>query len=575
MRGFLLYIGIIWMLGCALSARADDYEQRRKYDAYFIEAMLERQKGSHDAAFNLLERCLQIDSTASEAYFFLAQYYTEMKQADKALEYFQKASQCDPDNTTYMETLAQAYVSKERYAEAVGVVEHLYEVDKSRQDLLEMLYRLHLQQLNYEKAIEVLDRMELIDGKSERLSLSKSGLYLQMNNHEAALAEVKELSERYPNDLNYRTLYASTLMMTVGENEETRRDEAHRVLTEVLAEEPDNYRAQATLRNYYQNEHDTLRADSLTRSILLNPATALEDKISMLRQEIGYSENNGGDSTRVLLLFQELLSQPNPQADIAEFCAAYMNLKKMPRDSISAMLEMVLRLAPDNASARLQLVQYAWEEENNARVVELCRQARQYNPDEMAFYYYQGMAFYRQDDQDDALEAFQNGISVITEESNPAIVSDFYAVMGDLLHLQGRQQEAFEAYDSCLVWQPDNIGCLNNYAYYLSELGLDLDKAEQMSRKAIKAEPRNGTYLDTYAWILFMQQRYADACPYIDQAVQNDTLQSTVILEHAGDIYAMSGETEKAVNYWQQALEHEPKNKLLIRKIKKKKYLRK
>ena len=575
MRGFLLYIGIIGMLGCALSARADDYEQRRKYDAYFIEAMLERQKGSHDAAFNLLERCLQIDSTASEAYFFLAQYYTEMKQADKALEYFQKASQCDPDNTTYMETLAQAYVSKERYAEAVGVVEHLYEVDKSRQDLLEMLYRLHLQQLNYEKAIEVLDRMELIDGKSERLSLSKSGLYLQMNNHEAALAEVKELSERYPNDLNYRTLYASTLMMTVGENEKTRRDEAHRVLTEVLAEEPDNYRAQATLRNYYQNEHDTLRADSLTRSILLNPATALEDKISMLRQEIGYSENNGGDSTRVLLLFQELLSQPNPQADIAEFCAAYMNLKKMPRDSISAMLEMVLRLAPDNASARLQLVQYAWEEENNARVVELCRQARQYNPDEMAFYYYQGMAFYRQDDQDDALEAFQNGISVITEESNPAIVSDFYAVMGDLLHLQGRQQEAFEAYDSCLVWQPDNIGCLNNYAYYLSELGLDLDKAEQMSRKAIKAEPRNGTYLDTYAWILFQQQRYADACPYIDQAVQNDTLQSTVILEHAGDIYAMSGETEKAVNYWQQALEHEPKNKLLIRKIKKKKYLRK
>ena len=353
MRRFLLYIGIIGLLGCGLSARADDYEQRRKYDAYFIEAMLERQKGSHDAAFNLLERCLQIDSTASEAYFFLAQYYTEMKQADKALEYFQKASQCDPDNTTYMETLAQAYVSKERYAEAVGVVEHLYEVDKSRQDLLEMLYRLHLQQRNYEKAIEVLDRMELIDGKSERLSLSKSSLYLQMNNHEDALAEVKELSERYPNDLNYRTLYANTLMMTVGENEKAHRDEAHRVLTEVLAEEPDNYRAQATLRNYYQNEHDTLRADSLTRSILLNPATALEDKINMLRQEIGYSENNGGDSTRVLQLFQELLSQPNPQADIAEFCAAYMNLKKMPRDSISAMLEMVLRLAPDNASARL------------------------------------------------------------------------------------------------------------------------------------------------------------------------------------------------------------------------------
>ena len=43
---------------------------------------------------------------------------------------------------------------------------------------------------------------------------------------------------------------------------------------------------------------------------------------------------------------------------------------------------------------------------------------------------------------------------------------------------------------------------LNNYAYYLSEKGVDLHKAEAMSYKTIKAEPNNGTYLDTYAWIL-------------------------------------------------------------------------
>ena len=547
---------------------------QRLYDAYFLEAMLERQKGHHDAAFSLLTRCQQINPQASEAYYFLAQYYTEMNNADKALDYFLKASQLEPDNATYMETLAQAYIGKNQFGEAIKVVEQLYELDKSRQELLDMLYKLHIRQHEYDKAISVLDRMELIDGKSERLSLTKSSLYFQMGDQEASLREVKALSEQFPNDLNYRTIYANSLMLGSGDDMGERRALARQILADVLAEEPNNYSAQAAMRAYYLGERDTLRADSLTRSILLNPETTLEDKITLLRQEISYNESNGGDSTHVLNLFREMLALPEPSADIAEFCAAYMNMKQMPRDSVSAMLHTVLRLAPDNASARLQLVQYAWESDNNDEVVSLCQSARLYNPDEMAFYYYQGMAFYRQDDYDHALEAFQNGISVITENSNPAIVSDFYAVMGDLLHQKGRQREAFEAYDSCLQWKPDNIGCLNNYAYYLSELGQQLDKAERMSNLTIKAEPQNSTYLDTYAWILFMQKRYEEAMDYITKAVENDSLHSSVILEHAGDINAMNGQIDEAVHLWQEAMKSDPNNKILNRKIRRKKYIK-
>ena len=549
-------------------------QQKRKYDAFFLEAMLERQKGHHDAAFSLLQRCKQIDSTASEAYFFLAQYLTEMKQPDRALEYFKKAYIFEPNNTTYMETLAQAYIAKEQYRKAITMVERLYEADKSRQDLLEMLYKLHLQERDYEKAISVLNRMETIDGKSERLSLTKSGLYVQLHKREEALQELKELFERYPNDLDFKTLYAKSLMITPDNDGNDRNEEAYRILKEVLAEEPNNYTAQVALRDYYQYAEDSLHTDSLTHCILLNTNMKTEDRVMLIRQEIAHSERNGGDSTRVLALFHEMLAQPGVDADIAEFCAAYMNLKKMPRDSISAMLERVLQIAPDRASARLQLVQYAWEEEDRERVIELCKAARQYNPDEMAFYYYQGISYYLNKDNDHSLEAFQNGISVINENSNPAIVSDFYSIMGDLLHQKGRQEEAYVAYDSCLAWKPDNISCLNNYAYFLSEEGERLDDAEVMSRKAIDAEPRNPTYLDTYAWILFMQKRYAEARIYIDQAVKNDSTESDVILEHAGDIYALNNDMEQALVYWQKAREKGADRKILIRKIKRKKYIK-
>ena len=76
-------------------------------------------------------------------------------------------------------------------------------------------------------------------------------------------------------------------------------------------------------------------------------------------------------------------------------------------------------------------------------------------------------------------------------------------------------------------------------------------------------------------WILFMQKRYAEAKIYIEQALQNDSDGNAVITEHAGDIYVQNNDPERAVELWQQALKKDPKNKILIRKIKQKKYLKK
>ena len=558
---------ILFCLAVCLGMFAQTDTERR-YELLFHEAMLERQKGHHDATFDLLTRCLELRPNASETCFFLAQYYAQMKQTDKAVELFKRAADLSPDNITYMETLGRSYIGKEQYADAIPVFEKMYEQDKSREELLETIYRLYIQEKDFKKAIDVLDRMETIDGKSERISLAKSALYVQMGDHQSAVEAVKALSEEHPYDMNYRTLYANTLM---GNGQS---DAAYEVLMSVLSEEPDNAKAQQSLRTYFIQMEDEVAVDSITQRILMNRATDTEDKAYMLRQLIGENERSGGDSTSVLKIFNQMLAQPNPAVEIAMRKAAYMDLKQMPRDSIATALELVLQMAPDYAPARLQLVQFAWEADDDARIISLCQAARQYNPEEMAFYYYQGMAYYRSEDKDHALEAFQNGISVINDDSSPEIVSDFYAVMGDILFQKDRKREAFAAYDSCLQWKPDNISCMNNYAYYLSLKGENLDKAEEMSFKTIKAEPKNATYLDTYAWILFMQGRYAEARIYIDQALQNDSTIGAVVTEHAGDIYAMAGDIEGAVSLWQQALAQDPGNKLIARKIKRKKYIK-
>ena len=556
------------------SAAAQD--TARRYDAFFLEAICQQEKGNHDAAFDLLTHCVEIDSTRSEAFFYLARYYDYLKNKEKALAYSEKAAQLEPDNETYLETLANTYISRRQYDKAIDAMERLYGMNSEREDVLSLLVQLYEQQQNYEGAIQALTRLETKEGKSERLSMAKSELYTRKGDKKAAINEMKHLADQYPNDQNYRCLYGTTLYMN------GQQKKALAIYADVLKKEPDNRGAQMAMLSHYNETNDSVQAHIWLERMLMNKNSTTQDRVMLLRQVIGESEQNGGDSTQVLHLFRRVLNTPLADADLALFCATYMNLKKMPSDSISPVLEQALTLEPTNAAARLQLVSYAWAAEDRDRVIALCQDARQYNPDEMAFYYYQGIAYYQKDQLDQALNAFQNGIGVITAQSDPAIVSDFYAVMGDILHQKGQSREAFIAYDSCLVWKEDNIGCLNNYAYYLSELGEQLDKAEQMSYRTIKAEPKNATYLDTYAWILFMQKRYSEAKIYIDQTLQYDNDSSSVLLEHAGDIYYQAGDTVQALSYWQQALnrvDNEKDNKndrrpILSRKIKLKKYLK-
>ena len=560
------------MLWCvAVQSVAQDADRNRRYDAFFLDAICQREKGNNDAVFDLLRHCVDIDSTRSEAYYYLAQYYSALKQKDTVLSYLKKSVELEPDNATYLETLANAYLNQRKYKDAIDVLERLCEKNHDRDDVLALLIQLYEQENDYDNAIRTLGKLETIEGKSERLSYAKSDLYTKKGDKEAAIAEMKQLADQYPNDNNYRCLYANTLYIN------GQKKKAVAIYDKVLKEEPDNRNAQMALVAYYNDQKDSANVNSMIERVLFNKNASTSDRVALMRQVIGDSEEAGGDSTRVLQLFHRLINMPQADSDMALFCASYMNMKKMPNDSIRQVLEKVLEMSPDHAAARLQLVSYAWQAEDRDRVIELCKAARQYNPDEMAFYYYQGIAYYQKDDLDNALNAFQNGIGVITSDSDPSIVSDFYAVMGDILHQKGMEKEAFEAYDSCLVWKEDNIGCLNNYAYYLSEKGIRLDDAEKMSFRTIKAEPKNATYLDTYAWILFMQKRYDEAKTYIDQTLENDTTPSAVLFEHAGDIYYHVGEKEKALEYWQEALEQsdesDGRQQILTRKIKLKKYL--
>ena len=541
-----------------------------RFKMYYYEAVRQQVAGNYDAAYDLLRHCIGINPAAAEAYFMISSYDGVLKGDSAALEDVKKAAELSPGNNAYLERLGSGYVRTGDYAEAVEAYEKLWRNTPERSDVLDILAQLYGQLKDYDSMLDVLGRMEALEGADENITLAKMRVYSLQGKKQEEFNELKAMSEKHPNDLGYRVMMGNWLLQN------GKPDEAGRQYAEVLKADPENVMARMSMIDYYRSSGQLQRADSLQEAMLLSPDTPVDGKMTLMRQVVADNEKNGGDSTQVIDLFRKILARPQETADMAELYAAYLTLKKMPQDSISAVLEQVLRIAPDNAAASLQLIQAAWSRQDFDRVAELSRRAIDYIPDEIAFYYFLGLAYVQKDDDDSALEAFKRGVGQIDDRSNPDLVSDFYAIMGDILHDKGRAEEAYAAYDSCLQWKDDNLGCLNNYAYFLSEDGSRLDDAEQMSYRTVQAEPDNSTFLDTYAWILFKRKKYAEARQYIDMAVDNDSTRSAVIIEHAGDIHAVSGDIEGAVKYWQEALEIGSENdKVLRRKIKLRKYVEK
>ncbi|HIW43892.1 MAG TPA: tetratricopeptide repeat protein [Candidatus Prevotella stercoripullorum] len=551
-----------------VSLPAISHNDSLRFKIYYFEAIKQQTSGNFDAAYDLLQHCLTINPNAAEAYFMLSFYDGILKNDSAALADVKKASELNPANNAYLERLGAGYFSINNLAEATKAYEKLAKNSPERSDVLDILAQLYGRQKDYDKMLDVLERMETLEGANEDLTLAKMRVYSLQGKKQEEFNELKSMAAKYPNDMNYRVMMGNWLLQN------GKADEAYRQYAEVLQAEPENTNARMSMIDYYRTTKQPLRADSLQEALLVSTKTPTDSKIVLIRQAVAESEQQGGDSSKVLNLFRKILAQPQETSDMAELYAAYMTLKKMPQDSISKVLETVLAISPDNAGARLQLIQAEWGEQDFDRVAELSRQAIDYNPDELAFYYFLGLAYVQKDDDDSALDALRRGVSQITKQSNKDLVSDFYAIMGDILHDKGLAEEAYAAYDSCLQWKDDNLGCLNNYAYYLSEENRELAKAEQMSYRTVQAEPDNATFLDTYAWILFKRKKYAEAMQYINMAVDNDTTKSAVIIEHAGDIHAVNGDTDGAVKFWQQALEAGAENdKAIRRKIKLKKYV--
>jgi len=540
----------------------------KAYDYVFLQAAGEDQNLSDK--YNMLKHCIEINPTESAAYYDMAQMQLYLSNDSLAIQSLETAHQLNPENYWYASALASMYQQKDSLQLAINVYKQLARTYPNKRDIRYALLQCYSITKDYDQLVSTLDTLEIMSGKSEVLSMQKFQIFLQQKDSVRAFEEIQGLVDEYPFDTKYRNLQADLLLKN------QRNREAFDVYRKILEQEPSNGYARYGIASYYLEIDSLDKYEQNIDTLLQDSRVDTEVKENVLREFVSTVKEQNMDSLKINQKFEETISSDSLDGNIPALYASYL-LSIKDNDKAQKQLETVLKITPENSAARLQLLQFALQAQDNKRVIDLCQTGKEINPQQVEFYFYLAVGYSQEKEFDQSIATCEQLLNTIDNKTiRKEILSDVYTLMGDAYHEKGENKKCFDSYDKALQLNRSNVGVMNNYAYFLSLENENLDKAEDLSHQTILKEPENATYLDTYAWILFMQGKYPQAKMYIDQTIEHsdEKTLSADVLEHAGDIYYFNNEKEKAIEFWEQALAKGGTGKMLNTKVKMKRYIR-
>ena len=534
-------------------------EQQRKFDYFYYEAANLKNAGKYDAAYDLFSYCLSLDTASSPVLYELAMFQLQRNRPEKAVEMLKSAVAHSDDNFTYRMTLAGLYRNLGMYGEASDSYEELVKRYPDKSELNYYLADALAQEGEIGAAIDAYNVLESTMGMNETLSLQKFKLYQTLKQPDKAFEEIEKLANKYPMNARYRLLMGDLHL----ENEETEKalacyQKAHEI-------DPDDPRYIVSMANYYDQTGDKEAAEQEIRDALVNEKLDVETKVGILSRYVQRLQQTQQGIENANSLFQTLLDQ-HPEDTELKLMYGSLLMAQQKEEEAKFQFQLVTEMEPSNEGAWQQLLNISLKGEDIPEVIRICTRCKELFPEAPEYYFYLGIGYYMQEKYQESLDTYYAGLKIIPE-GNGVVKSNFYGQIGDLYYQMEKMDEAYKAYDEALKYNENNAPVLNNYSYFLTLDKKDLKKAERMAAQCIKLEPDNATYLDTYAWVFFVQGNYTLAKIYIENALSKDKTNSAELVDHYGDILYMSGEKDKALEQWKKAKEMGKDTDVLKQKI--------
>lgn len=536
----------------------------------FIEAVCQEAMGNLSEYYELINHAYALDSTNSiiAYYFGLNQVLMDgasLLEAEQGARLMRKHFDEHPDDFYEAYGYGRTASSLGWTDEAIRVWETLSTLyPKKLNVVLEKAYA-YTNKGEYDKAIAAYDTLEASLGQSLQITLQKLALYQRIDSA-GVITEAHKLYDAAPENAEFN-LVLGTVMQEAGMG-----DSALYYFDRAIELAPDDGRAYMSKAQYYRAHGDSINFEKQIYNALISPGLDVETKVDVITVYIRHYFSSRDTSEKVVKLFEVLINQHPHESEIHDLYSQYFIVQQDYKHA-AEQLQYVVDIDPADSQGWRQLMRVYLVDGNYQAVVETSEKALIYNPDDLELYLYIAPAFYQIEEYDRALNIYQTCLDK-TSKDDYELKSDVYSGMGDVYYSLRDTTSAFSCYEKAIEFNPANILAMNNYAYFLAVEGVNLNKAEALSAKAVKGDPDNDTYLDTYAWVYFKKGEYTLALVYMEYALKNSDEPTYELWDHYGDILFMNGQFDKAVECWERALELNPDNELINKKVTNKTYFR-
>ncbi len=535
-----------------------------EFEYLFIEGLKQKMLGNNDAAVQYFNGCLDINPNSAASLHELAKIYVSKGEIVSAKLLLEKAIQIEPGNKWYKLLLARIYQNNNEYAKASQIYTELLGNDPDNVDYLYRKAVLMASSDEPAEAIEVYDELERVMGYSEQIALARQNLYLQMGQEKKAFAEVQKLIDTYPDVPEYYGVMADMYKETGN------MDKALEYYNKVLEMDPSNGFVHFSLASFYLQNNNIEEGYQHAREGFSNPDVEIETKIQLYLMLVNAPEDIRIEDEKLETLIGLIVEAHPDDARSYSIFADYLMQNGRKSEARGYMLKS-LEVDPDNYPVWEQLILIDSEMEDFEKMAAHSDKAIQLFPSQPLVYVLNAVANIQLENYGEALSTLENGQLYVTD--NKRMEAQFELYRAEAYYNLNEKDKAFSSFEKVIEIDPENFMAMNNYAYYLSVLGVELEKAENLSSKVIQANPKNATYLDTHAWVLFQKGEYRLAKFYMDTAMENGGGESVEVVEHYGDIYYKLDDVENALKYWKQSLEMGNESPVLKRKIEEKKYI--
>ncbi len=543
-----------------------DEQKQMEFEYLFVEALKQKMLGNPQRAIQILSSCLEIDPNSSAAMYELANIHASNNDFTSASLLLEKAISINPKNEWYKLLLAQIYQQQRKFNEAADLYTQLLKDDPDNQEYLYSKAILLSSAQNYTEALKIYDQLEEKTGINEQISVAKQQLYVMNGQVDMAFKEIEKLIDYNPSESKYYGLLAD-LYMSQGDSVKALEN-----YYKILEMDPESGFVHFSLANYYLTQNELDKSFQETVLGFSSESIDLQTKLQLYMMLVSNREKSKLTEENEEKLIKILLEKHPDEYLVYTVYADYF----LRQTKLTEGREQLLK------ALEIQNNDYViWERilfiDNDLRdwqaLYEHSRNAAELFPNQPQVYFMHAIACIQLEKYEEAEKISNEGQDYVVD--NPQLKGQFLMLEGEAIYKQNKEEEAYKLFDESVKLDPDNYIALNNYAYYLSLSGRDLDKAERMSGKVVEKFPDNSTYLDTHAWVLFKKGEYKLAKFYMESAIKNDEEQSATLFEHYGDILYMLEKPDEAKEYWIKAKEKGSDSKVLERKIKEQKYFEK